>query len=389
MFVLLTALFAQSSVTCTAPRIRNDFREVDASGNWNKVVAAYKEMQKTGRIAYYAELHKEIFSIVHGTIRFFTWHRAMLWEFENEMQAISGNDTTLPFIDWSAEATAFTGLVDQSAAITPTFYAKQNGTCLEGQIYDSFALLNDTRGPCITRATGTTQTLLSGWADVDIQVATRPLFEDFSTAIEQGLHADVHVLFGGLMGGVSSPLDPLFFAHHAYVDMVFNNWQFLHGFAPTTTDFGETSFEINGKTYNHMDVFNMVGTCSQYRRTDLPRTAASAVPALVAPQDPPSGTTLEYSIKVETFYNELKLNIASLEKIRKTIATFYNSSFIPRDNRLSPAAVAKLGLDQANYTRFITNREAQRKDLAANSGFPYKTFQEVKIKVVDNLIVTE
>ena len=239
-------LYAQAPAPCSNPRIRRDFREVDKAGDWIKVVAAYQKMKSTGRILYYANLHNENFSKVHNTGKgnFATWHRAFLWEFENELRKVSGDPSlTIPYIDWGAEASAFQGLIDKSAAITPKFYAQQNGQCLTGQIYDSFALpKGDSRGTCIYRQNTTTGTqqefvLSPGWADIDNQVTKFSDFTKFSNFFENGFHNEVHRKFGGILGTSSSPFDPLFFAHHGFVESVFQNWQFVHNYSAVAADF--------------------------------------------------------------------------------------------------------------------------------------------------------
>jgi hypothetical protein len=57
---------------------------------------------------------------------------------------------------------------------------------------------------------------------------------DLGTGLKSGkglmdLHGEVHVWVGGDMANpATSPNDPLFFLHHAFVDKVFSDWQAVH-----------------------------------------------------------------------------------------------------------------------------------------------------------------
>jgi tyrosinase len=51
-------------------------------------------------------------------------------------------------------------------------------------------------------------------------------YQDAWECIENGPHAGGHLGTGGLMGSVpNSPGDPLFFLHHAFIDLLWWKWQ--------------------------------------------------------------------------------------------------------------------------------------------------------------------
>jgi tyrosinase len=50
-------------------------------------------------------------------------------------------------------------------------------------------------------------------------------FTGFQTLLEGAIHADTHDAVGGNMQGSTSPTDPLFWLHHAFIDKTWANWQ--------------------------------------------------------------------------------------------------------------------------------------------------------------------
>merc|ERR1712127_1071236 len=50
----------------------------------------------------------------------------------------------------------------------------------------------------------------------------------FVTFVETQWHNSQHCAIGGYMCGFSSPHDPVFWAHHAFVDKVWFDWQLQH-----------------------------------------------------------------------------------------------------------------------------------------------------------------
>jgi hypothetical protein len=47
----------------------------------------------------------------------------------------------------------------------------------------------------------------------------------FRARIESAPHASPHNLLGGHIRSFSSPADPLFFSHHAFIDKLWSMWQ--------------------------------------------------------------------------------------------------------------------------------------------------------------------
>eukprot|EP00835_Amoeboradix_gromovi_P003291 NODE_212_length_14557_cov_0.357103.p3 type:complete len:400 gc:universal NODE_212_length_14557_cov_0.357103:12532-11333(-) len=395
MILVAMFLFAQVTVPCGKPRIRKDFRVVQKEGKWTRILAAYRKMQKTGRIEYYAKLHYDIFPLIHGTYTFLTWHRAFLWEFENEIRAIGGDDLTLPYVDWAAEATTYSGAVERSISNNPYYYAKQKGRCLSGRIYTNYNLTasfsNATySGPCISRRT-LGFLLVSGWADLDATIITSENFTMFSDALQYGIHAEVHVRIGGDMAMPTSPVDPYFFAHHGFVDSTLNIWQFLHSnYDKLNLGSEDDSFVINGNKYSHDSVFKMSNMCVKYLRYTKSATshrqqkrqlkeAGNDVPDdlgqnATVPDSPisPVSDVVSYNNQLSGYYSDLKKTAGSDDDSYKKIASFYPGSFIPIGSNIPDAALKRIGLDPAKYAKILEMQKIKRNQLSKFGDFVRK-----------------
>ena len=439
MLINNAIIFAQVTVPCDNPRVRKDFRVVQSEGNWDKIVTAYQTLKATGRMDYYATLHDSVFSEIHGSPSFFTWHRAFLWEVENEMRNITGDENlTLPFIDWASEGTKYQGQVGKSVAIDPYFYGKQKGksNCVAGQVYKSFTLNPKFKlGNCIKREVDSSR-LIGGWADLDNMIVTSRNYSSFNDALQYGIHGDVHMHFGGSFSTHFSPMDPLFMGHHGFVDLTLNIWQFVHNnYDNMGVNVDPDSFVINNNTFYHSKVFQMSDNCAKYQRwteyknadnlnatnianTTIPKddstpthtsaTDVSNSESLTKRSDPsvPTETAKEISTnstvkmpeypmvsaddlemnsdKLRNHYSDLKSTVSAPKECTKKIADFYIDSFVPKDVKMSTEDVKKLGLDPAKADAMATRRESLRGELAKLGDFSFKTFDELKPKDILN-----
>eukprot|EP00835_Amoeboradix_gromovi_P003477 NODE_231_length_13709_cov_0.444526.p5 type:complete len:437 gc:universal NODE_231_length_13709_cov_0.444526:9427-8117(-) len=409
MLLIAAILYAQVTVPCANPRIRKDFRTVEKEGKWQRIVKAYRQMKNTGRIRYYAKLHQDIFSRIHGTMRFFTWHRAMLWEFENEIRAIGGDDLTLPYIDWAAEATTYNGMITKSISNDPYYYGKQNGQCVRGQIYESFKMppVFDA-GTCIFRET-VESVLISGWADLDSTIiGSGKDYTNFATNIEFSIHGAVHVHIGGDMAQAYSPMDPYFTAHHAFIDSTLNIWQYVqNSYTDMKTSISKEKFKINNTTYLHSDLFQFKGVCATYKRyTETKtsnRTAAnlqkrdliSSLPTQTATYPEISvvtetemistaeypiddlDTVDQYNIDLQSHYDALRSSVNSTDSCNQKIADFYPGSFIPIDSKIPDDKLRAMGLDPDTYADVMSRINLQRDELSKYGNFTRMTVDQV------------
>lgn len=155
----------------------------------------------------------------HGNWLFLPWHRAYLLFFERICRRLSGMaDFALPYWNWSVArripAPFWTGqLLDPNRLATPASVADP-------------------------AAVG---------APVLASILAEPSFEVFGSGsiaatdnqrtlstygrLEGTPHNYIHGFVGGDMGTFMSPLDPIFWCHHAMVERCWINWQFDRGHA--------------------------------------------------------------------------------------------------------------------------------------------------------------
>ena len=140
----------------------------------------------------------------HRNIQFLTWHRAYLYYFEQILRDASGDpDLTLPYWDWSTNRAL------------PSIYRSPASS--SNSLYDPDRQMNN--GSLLPRRIVVT----------DLRSAMRQRrFPPFSFDLDGSPHGQVHVLVGGPSGTMrfveTSANDPIFWAHHANVDRLWNRW---------------------------------------------------------------------------------------------------------------------------------------------------------------------
>jgi tyrosinase len=162
--------------------------------------------------AYHAGLHgaPPPIECPHGGELFLPWHRAYLYFFEMSLRELRPT-VTLPWWDWSTGA-------------LPAPYRDPD---------PANPLAAGPIPPAARGADGRTRTFRTGPQSLptaaDIADAlSRDDFLDFSGAVET-LHNWVHGSIGGTMGSVPrAAYDPIFWAHHAFVDRLWRLWQLRH-----------------------------------------------------------------------------------------------------------------------------------------------------------------
>ncbi|GMH48469.1 hypothetical protein TrVE_jg5729 [Triparma verrucosa] len=92
----------------------------------------------------------------------------------------------------------------------------------------------DSNNPCLSRGLNwhvASQGLLTGSQRLKEIIYGRSVYGTnggFRAYIESTPHANPHNLLGGHIRSFSSPADPLFFSHHAFIDKVWSMWQNCH-----------------------------------------------------------------------------------------------------------------------------------------------------------------
>jgi tyrosinase len=179
-------------------------------------------------------------SAIHRSPAFLPWHRRFIWDFEKQLQRVSGNSQLgLPYWNW-AEGGMNASMWNDSLLGgdgDPVTGIVNHGPFKAGQ-WTVITSSNQPAGPLI-RALGRTPfpidvPILPTLADIQQVLSVTPYDEapwntsvdqSFRNALEGFLHNRGHRWVGGSMLAMTSPNDPVFFMHHCMVDKLWYEWQ--------------------------------------------------------------------------------------------------------------------------------------------------------------------
>jgi tyrosinase len=199
---LSISAFAQSG-----PRIRMEWQQFKLGPQYNSFLNAIAAMRKNtkisspGSLRYWANVH--INYCPHGTPYFLSWHRGYLYHFERQLRTLSGDPTlNLPYWDYFSHPTIPAEFTDPAPS-NPLYLAR---TGID--VYNALTL----------------------WPFApEVYNFERGTTNGFEERIETAPHNPVHDLIGGIMSTMESPLDPIFFLHHANIDRLTHAWALPDG----------------------------------------------------------------------------------------------------------------------------------------------------------------
>jgi tyrosinase len=241
--------------------IRKNQRNLTSSQR-TRFVEAVVELKRSGGYDKYVTVHAKYFAadgesglrMAHMAPTFFPWHRQFLLVFERELQMIDAS-VTIPYWDWTYDRSAQSSLWDDD-------FMGGNGRDSDGQVMTGpFAYgtgdwpisYGVTREKYLTRNLGRPDRPLAlptraelddalamgtydaaPWNSAPATKGFRNKFEGWTVSETKGgyLHNRVHQWIGGHMTGGTSPNDPVFWLHHAFVDLVWVRWQRKHPHTP-------------------------------------------------------------------------------------------------------------------------------------------------------------
>jgi len=133
-------------------------------------------------------------------------------------------------------------------------------------------------------------------------VSTSRSYDALRQGVELAPHGAVHVGIGSDMSTMYSPNDPIFYAHHAYIDKIWSDWQAID--ARRLRDYsGHTAQGTNGQLTDVLapwntrvqDVMDTTHLCYRYqafsRTAAAPVTPAAPAPSPSTPSRPAPGST--------------------------------------------------------------------------------------------------
>lgn len=229
---------AASSPSAPAARTRRDVSSGAAAADLAKYRSAVAQLiaLPTADPRQWGNLAKQHNDFCpHSNWWFLPWHRAYIFYFERVCQDVLGDaNFTLPYWDWT-----------QNPRIPGPFW--------------SGVLAGNSVNPTVTRVIGPNDDIGSEFVGRKVinQLMSNPQLASFYSSapypvqgrpsrqrdpgtigtLEGTPHNNVHTQVSGTMETFMSPLDPIFWLHHANVDRLWASWQDLHsGAAPTGSD---------------------------------------------------------------------------------------------------------------------------------------------------------
>lgn len=184
----------------------------------------------SGKYQKLVERHADnaVSDFAHGTYAFLPWHRWFVFELEEDLRALGEKYkcVTIPYWNWAADVL--------EPLKSPVFQKSSFGSAKAGCVKDGVFGGLTYNGDCLRRGLDTRYRFY-GPGEVMELLAGSDNFEDFSIGIEGAPHGRVHVFVGGTdeenvgqMSRMQSPLDPLFWLHHNYIDKLWAMWQDCH-----------------------------------------------------------------------------------------------------------------------------------------------------------------
>jgi tyrosinase len=200
---VLTAGFSRDAWSQAALTERLDWASFTQGPDYASFMDAIKTMKANKNAAdkrswkYWANVHLNY--CPHGIPYFLAWHRGFIHLFEKQIRAMCGNPAfALPYWNYYDDPTIPIEFTD-SGSWNPLFESSRvNSNVAQALTLAPFA--------------GT------------IKNFQRGLSNAFEPSVESAPHNPVHDLLGGIFDTMSSPIDPIFWLHHANIDRFINAW---------------------------------------------------------------------------------------------------------------------------------------------------------------------
>lgn len=229
-----------AKVPCNATVTRREVREMKSTGALDAYITAFKKMASDGTLAKYVNIHVDAWNFAHFSPNFLPFHRCYLKQFELDIIAHGGS--YLPYWDHAADSQS----PWESVILTADYFGgvdaisrHVNNSPFAGGQYST-----PVGGSVLIRDYDPNNTP-AFYAQVLIDSTIMdPLFSKFSRQLEYGPHASVHSILGGKKGDMSrptSPNDPLFWLHHAFIDKLWADQQLKYGYSFEGSFYGVTA----------------------------------------------------------------------------------------------------------------------------------------------------
>ena len=223
-----------------------------------RFVKALLEVKRRGEYDEFVRMHIDFYvsdgedglRTAHMAPSFLPWHRRFLLELERALRKVD-DSVTVPYWDWTRDRTPksapwSTDLLggngrpgDRQVTTGPFAYASGNWTLHENITDEEFLTrdLGRARDPIELPTKDELEWAMSDslydsapW-DSTVTKGFRNKLEGWGTgrgSVSWRNHNRVHRWVGGVMLGGASVNDPVFWLHHAFIDLVWYRWQKRH-----------------------------------------------------------------------------------------------------------------------------------------------------------------
>ena len=221
-------------------------------------------MYKDGLWRQLVQIHIDARQYAHWNSLLFPFHRGFLAILEQTLQTYYDPNICLPYWDVAREAVN----PFASAVWGPQYFGgngiPQANYCVRSGPFIHFI---DNNGVCLQRTLGLSSQMQQRPANfgffVDRSTINRIIteslnYEDFRGIIELFPHQMFHTSVGGTMRSMGSPLDPLFYLFHAFIDKTWYDFQIIRGrtmqpYSGSTVDMRQTMYWVRLSGYQVLD----------------------------------------------------------------------------------------------------------------------------------------
>jgi tyrosinase len=275
----------ERAAACKKPLVRQEWRDLTTEQQDSYIDAVVCLRSKPPKTSYpgsknrfddFQGLHIVQTGLVHFTGRFLPWHRGLVYLWEKELRDTCNYNGAMPYWNWTLDALDWTSsplfdpvhgfggngpfLADLSgfppeAFHRLTFTGRTGGGCVTDGPFANFTV---NMGPgnstaynprCLHRDFIPTVAADAGGIVKHNYLLEAPDYFQFLRRIDGECigvdclypHHSAHIAVGGQAGEMtntfSSPGDPLFYLHHAFLDKLWDTWQ-RKNFAVRKSDMG-------------------------------------------------------------------------------------------------------------------------------------------------------
>ncbi|KAI8896081.1 hypothetical protein BC833DRAFT_118686 [Globomyces pollinis-pini] len=335
MWITIPILFGLIySQACPRITYRKEINTL-TDGEWRTYIDTIRRSKELGIWERAAQLHNTLNVEIHHNCLFFFWHRYFLADMERQLQTINPN-FFFPYWDSARESNSLSR--SRIWQYVGTF-----GNPVNGGVFGTDLLSEVGQRRPLARNIASLESLNGRFPSVELysnifrQSLANGGFERWAVDMEIW-HGTLHVQTGGPGGqlsGMFSPLDPLFYTHHAHMDLLWVQAQ--AGWM--TSNLGPNG-QFGGTTFNG-------GRCS-------PNTPIPGYPRSLVDVVDTRNLCVEYLVPGQQ--RPISTSVAITSSSKNAIPTISRTNIQPSTTRVDPNQGAT-SVKETSIVKTLTNVE--------------------------------